>query len=208
MGVREREREEESLSADGGGAAAVGVWRSRANPFKSTQLRQWGFICYLGGHIVSRRERTDRLRRASDGARVQGNPLLHPTTPLQGNDFIPPLPPTSTLLPPAASSIPRPHFRFPPFILRPPPSASSTSLPSARKADSPLHVRVEISLGLPIHIPLVPPRPSRSLSHFLSLSGNFRWKNTAFCLRFCNALASKARENGREVRDLMPGVKK
>lgn len=42
--------------------------RSRANPFKSTQLRQWGFICYLGGHIVSRRERTDRLRRASDGA--------------------------------------------------------------------------------------------------------------------------------------------
>lgn len=46
----------------------AGVRRSRANPFKSTQLRQWGFICYLGGHIVSRRERTDRLRRASDGA--------------------------------------------------------------------------------------------------------------------------------------------
>lgn len=42
-------------------------WRQRgANPFKSTQLRQWGFICYLEGHIVSRRERTDRLRRASD----------------------------------------------------------------------------------------------------------------------------------------------
>lgn len=46
----------------------AGLRRSRANPFKSTQLRQWGFICYLGGHIVSRRERTDRLRRASDGA--------------------------------------------------------------------------------------------------------------------------------------------
>lgn len=49
---------------EGGGR---GRQRSRANPFKSTQLRQWGFICYLGGHIVSRRERTDRLRRASDG---------------------------------------------------------------------------------------------------------------------------------------------
>lgn len=24
-----------------------------ANPFKSTQLRQWGFICYLEGHIVT-----------------------------------------------------------------------------------------------------------------------------------------------------------
>ena len=58
-----------SNRGDGGrdGGEGRGRQRSRANPFKSTQLRQWGFICYLGGHIVSRRERTDRLRRASDG---------------------------------------------------------------------------------------------------------------------------------------------
>lgn len=54
---------------------------SRANPFKSTQLRQWGFICYLGGHIVSRRERTDRLRRASDG--------IAPREPVPTADAVP-----------------------------------------------------------------------------------------------------------------------
>lgn len=57
-----------------GGGEGRGRQRSRANPFKSTQLRQWGFICYLGGHIVSRRERTDRLRRASDGL-APGEPV-------------------------------------------------------------------------------------------------------------------------------------
>lgn len=62
-----------------GAGAGAGVRRSRANPFKSTQLRQWGFICYLGGHIVSRRERTDRLRRASDGAGPR-EPAPIPTT--------------------------------------------------------------------------------------------------------------------------------
>lgn len=139
--------------------------RSRANPFKSTQLRQWGFICYLGGHIVSRRERTDRLRRASDGAA--------PREPA----------PTADVAPRERLYPPTPPYSFPPFILRPPPSSSPTSPPSARKADSPLHVRVEISLGLPI--PLAPtPFPRRPFS-FSFFSENFRWKNMALCLRFC-----------------------
>lgn len=169
--------------------------RSRANPFKSTQLRQWGFICYLGGHIVSRRERTDRLRRASDGAgpREPGAPIPTRRRLLQENDFIPSLPPSPP--PPFA----HPFHRFPPFILRPPPSSSSTSLPSARKADSPLHVRVEISLGLPIPLPLSF-QPLPSVSHllvlliFLSFPEILRWKNMAFCLPFFYAIAKVKRE--------------
>lgn len=147
----------------------MGVRRSRANPFKSTQLRQWGFICYLGGHIVSRRERTDRLRRASDGADPReprrsyrrrrrpgskGTTLSRPSRP-----------------PPSPFTVRAPLSRFPPFILRPPPpppsSSSPTSLPSARKADSPLHVRVEISLGF---CPYLPPLPLLSLLYPLTFT--------------------------------------
>ena len=59
-----------------------------ANPFKSTQLRQWGFICYLEGHIVSPRERTDRLRRASDSAASTERSPIYLRPRHQRNDFI------------------------------------------------------------------------------------------------------------------------
>lgn len=75
----------------GGEAGGRGRQRSRANPFKSTQLRQWGFICYLGGHIVSRRERTDRLRRASDGL-ARREPVPSRSVARRGATFIGPTP--------------------------------------------------------------------------------------------------------------------
>lgn len=136
--------------------AAAGVRRSRANPFKSTQLRQWGFICYLGGHIVSRRERTDRLRRASDGAGPREPAPTENAAPRE-RLYLPRIPF------PFPSSAPPTPFYFTATLL----SLSlslSTSLPSARKADSPLHVRVEISLGLPILLTPFPPSSRRPTS--------------------------------------------
>lgn len=81
-----------------GGGEGRGRQRSRANPFKSTQLRQWGFICYLGGHIVSRRERTDRLRRASDGT-APGEPVPTQECGSGGTTFIGPSPLYFTTVP-------------------------------------------------------------------------------------------------------------
>lgn len=152
--------------------------RSRANPFKSTQLRQWGFICYLGGHIVSRRERTDRLRRASDGAGPREPAPTEDAAPRE-RLYLPRVP--SPFLTPS-----RPFYFTAATLL-----SSSTSLPSARKADSPLHVRVEISLGLPI-----PLTPSASLdgplsSRLLSLSEIFDGKIWPFVCAFVS-LASQA----------------
>lgn len=117
---REREREGREREKDNRCArtavAAAGVRRSRANPFKSTQLRQWGFICYLGGHIVSRRERTDRLRRASDGA--------GPREPA----------PTEDAAPRERLYLPRvPPFRFPPSL--PPPLLFYGRHPTPRLVD-------------------------------------------------------------------------
>lgn len=161
------------------GGDSAGVRRSRANPFKSTQLRQWGFICYLGGHIVSRRERTDRLRRASDGA--------SPREPAPTEDAAP----RERLYLPC-TPFPSPPFYFTAATLL----SSSTSLPSARKADSPLHVRVEISLGLPIPLALLPASLAGPLFSFSFSFRNFRWKNMAFVCAFVS-LASQAAAGGR-----------
>lgn len=172
--------------------AAAGVRRSRANPFKSTQLRQWGFICYLGGHIVSRRERTDRLRRASDGAGPREPAPTEDAAPRE-RLYLPriPFPFSSTPSPPRSLSLSlsRPFYFTAATLL-----SSSTSLPSARKADSPLHVRVEISLGLPtpFHPFRVPRWPS---SRFLSLLEIFDGKIWPFVCAFVS-LASQAAAAG------------
>lgn len=124
----------------GGEPGGRGRQRSRANPFKSTQLRQWGFICYLGGHIVSRRERTDRLRRASDGL-ARREPVPSRSVARRGDDFYRALSPLYF----TTVSTSRTSYQ-----------SRRATLPSARKADSPLHVSsTEISLPLP-PFPLCP----------------------------------------------------
>lgn len=162
--------------------------RSRANPFKSTQLRQWGFICYLGGHIVSRRERTDRLRRASDGAaprepaptarRRSKGTTLSPYTPLQ---FPPFYFTAATLLvvdvaairQKSGFAVTRPRRNFPRI---------ARTTPCSR-------------------CPLLTPARCRPFS-FSFFSRNFRWKNMAFCLRFCIVNVQREREReGEEERD-------
>lgn len=131
----------------GGEPGGRGRQRSRANPFKSTQLRQWGFICYLGGHIVSRRERTDRLRRASDGL-ARREPVPSRSVARRGTTFIGP-------------SLP--------FILRPfPPPGPVTRVVELRCHPPEKRIRRYTSL---------PPKfPSPSL-HFLSVpsSGRIRF---------------------------------
>lgn len=123
---------------EGGGR---GRQRSRANPFKSTQLRQWGFICYLGGHIVSRRERTDRLRRASDGL-ARREPRSFPSRSWgskRGTTFIGPAPLYFTTVS----------------------TSSRTSYQSRQLRRHPPEKRIRRYTSLP---PNFPPPPSTSLS--------------------------------------------
>lgn len=172
----------------------AGVRRSRANPFKSTQLRQWGFICYLGGHIVSRRERTDRLRRASDGAAprepaptddVAPRERLYPSSTASGSSW------NSLLHPPSILTL---GSNLRPFLSRflPPPLLFYGRHPPHRRRRRchPPEKRIRrytSASKFPSDCPylsLLRPPPNWPYSS-LSFSGNFRWKNMALCLRFC-----------------------
>lgn len=155
--------------------AAAGVRRSRANPFKSTQLRQWGFICYLGGHIVSRRERTDRLRRASDGA--------GPREPA----------PTEDAAPRERLYLPRVPFPFPttpvhpltPLLFYGRHPTLVVDVAAIRQKSGFAVTRPRRNFPRIAHTLSPLPRPSAALFSFSFSFRNFRWKNMAFCSRFC-----------------------
>lgn len=175
--------------------AGAGVRRSRANPFKSTQLRQWGFICYLGGHIVSRRERTDRLRRASDGAGPR-EPAPLPTTPGSKGTTLSPRP-----LPPPFPPFAHPFHVFP-LLFYDRRSPLVADVAAIRQKSGFAVTRPRRNFPRIARTPPPPPPPPHSLfrpftstgpSHFLSLPEILRWKNMAFCLHFCT-LASEMRE--------------
>lgn len=159
--------------------------RSRANPFKSTQLRQWGFICYLGGHIVSRRERTDRLRRASDGA--------GPREPA----------PTEDAAPRERLYLPRP---VPPFRVAPSSLLFYGRHPTLVVDVAAIRQKSGFAVTRPrrnfpriahtSHPFRVPPPPAAFLSRFLSLLEIFDGKIWPFVCAFVS-LASRAGAAGR-----------
>lgn len=164
----------------------AGVRRSRANPFKSTQLRQWGFICYLGGHIVSRRERTDRLRRASDGA--------GPREPVPTEDAAP----RERLYLPHASPFrfPRPPLLF--YGRHPTPVVDVAAI---RQKSGFAVTRPRRNFPRIAHTSHPIPRPSPALFSVSFSFRNFRWKNMALCLRFC--IVSKPNGSRRPIENLI-----
>lgn len=74
-----------------------------------------------------------------------------------------------------------------PFILRPRHPTLVVDVAAIRQKSgfAVTHPRRN-SLGLPVPlVPLPPPRPSPALLSFSFSFRNFRWKNMAFCFRFC-----------------------
>jgi len=126
---------------------------------------------------VSRRERTDRLRRASDGA--------GPREPAPTEDAAP----RERLLPPSSLS-PFHCPALPPalpfyFTAATPTPVVDVAAIRQKSGFAVTRPRRNFPWIAPYFSPRLPRPPSPVLFSFSFSFENFRWKNMVFCLRFC-----------------------